>query len=138
MTSTALFESGVLVPNPIVDAQLAQGGDIFNVPAWLDLAATNDPGGAEPNFGNDNPAVSATPKKITAVNHVCRKSYLNDSWSASDFATELAGSNPQQRVTNQMVFTPLLARRPGPGPQRDTQGRPRRPIRRGRDRGVQE
>jgi hypothetical protein len=96
MTSTALFESGVLVPNPIVDALLGKGGDIFNVPAWLDIAAANYPGGAEPNLSNDNPASLATPKKITAVNHVVRKSHLNDSWSSADFATELAGSNPQQ------------------------------------------
>jgi hypothetical protein len=102
MTSTALFESGVLVPNPIVDAQLGEGGDIFNVPAWLDLAAANDPGGAEPNLSNDNPATNATPKKITAVNHLVRKSYLNDSWSSADFATELAGSSPQQRVSERL------------------------------------
>lgn len=102
MTSTALFQSGVLVANPILDAQLAAGGDILNLPAWLDLAAANDPGGVEPNLGNDNPATLATPKKITAVNHLVRKSYLNDSWSAADFATELAGSDPQQRVAERL------------------------------------
>lgn len=102
MTSTALYQSGVLVGNPILDAQLSAGGDIIDLPAWLDLAAANDPGGLEPNLSNDNPATLATPKKITAVNHRVRKSYLNDSWSAADFATELAGSDPQQRVAERL------------------------------------
>ncbi len=102
MTSTALFESGVLIDNSILDTQLGAGGNILNLPAWLDLAAANDPGGVEPNLGNDNPATLATPKKITAVNHLVRKSYLNDSWSSTDFATELAGSDPQQRVAERL------------------------------------
>lgn len=102
MTSSALFESGVLVDNPILEAQLGLGGNILNLPAWLDLAAANDPGGVEPNLSNDNPATLAVPKKISAVNHVCRKSYLNDSWSSADFATELAGSEPQKRVAERL------------------------------------
>lgn len=102
MTSTALFQSGVLVENPIIDAQLGQGGDIFNAPSWLDLAAANDPNGTEPNLSNDDPATNATPKKITAINQVIRKSYLNDSWSSADFATQLAGSDPQQRVAERL------------------------------------
>jgi hypothetical protein len=98
MTSTALFQSGVLVENAILNAQLPGGGNTLNLPAWLDLAAANDPGGVEPNLSNDVPTTLAVPKKISAVNHLVRKSYLNDSWSSADFATELAGSDPQQRV----------------------------------------
>lgn len=37
MTSTALFRSGVLVPNTLMQAQLQMGGDILNNPAWTDL-----------------------------------------------------------------------------------------------------
>jgi hypothetical protein len=102
MTSTALYQSGVLVDSPILTAQLAVGGDIVNLPSWLDLAAANDPGGVEPNLSNDNPLTLATPKKITAVNQICRKSFLNDSWSSADFATELAGSDPQLRVAQRV------------------------------------
>jgi hypothetical protein len=102
MTSSALMESGVLVANPILDAQLPNGGNILSLPAWLDLAAANDPSGVEPNLSSDNPATLATPKKIAAVNQVVRKSLLNDSWSSADFATELAGSDPQQRVAERL------------------------------------
>jgi hypothetical protein len=103
MTSTALFQSGVLVDSPILTAQLSMGGDIVNLPSWLDLAAANDPGGVEPNLSSDNPLTLATPKKITAVNQIVRKSFLNDSFSSADFATELAGSDPQLRVAQRVA-----------------------------------
>jgi len=61
MTSTALYQSGVLVDSPILTSQLPMGGDIVNLPAWLDLAAANDPGGVEPNLGNDKPHSSPPP-----------------------------------------------------------------------------
>jgi len=48
MTSTALFRSGVLVPNPLMRAQLGQGGDTLNIPFWLDLVSPADPSGVEP------------------------------------------------------------------------------------------
>ncbi len=102
MTSTALFQSGVLTENPILTARLSEGGNIVNFPAWLDLAAANDTGGTEPNLGNDSSTSLAVPKKITAVNQLARFSYLNDSWSSADFAIELAGSDPQARVAQRL------------------------------------
>jgi hypothetical protein len=38
MVSTALFQSGVLVPNALMQAQLSMGGDVLNIPAWNDPA----------------------------------------------------------------------------------------------------
>lgn len=102
MTSTALFQSGVLTENPVLTAQLSQGGNIVNFPAWLDLQAANDAGGTEPNIGTDDPTDVAATKKLTAINQLARFSYLNDSWSAADFAIELAGSDPQQRVARRL------------------------------------
>src|SRR5882672_4356333 len=98
MTSTALFQSGALVNNPLVESQLSAGGDIMNIPAWNDLAAATDTGGSEPNLSNDNPASVATPQKIAAINHQIRKAYLNNGWSAADFAVQLAGSDPIPRI----------------------------------------
>lgn len=48
MTSTALFRSGVLVPNQIMQADISRGGNSLNVPAWTDLVSPADPGGADP------------------------------------------------------------------------------------------
>ena len=39
MTSTALFQSGVLVPNALMQSQLSMGGDVLNIPAWNDLVS---------------------------------------------------------------------------------------------------
>ncbi|MGA7523485.1 MAG: hypothetical protein WBW84_13590 [Acidobacteriaceae bacterium] len=102
MSSTALFQSGILQRNPILDTIVAGPGQIANVPMWGDLAAAIDSGGSEPNIGTDNPSDVATTKKISAVNMLCRNSFLNDSWSAADLATELAGSDPMQRVAERL------------------------------------
>jgi hypothetical protein len=102
MTSTALFQSGVLTPNALMQAQLSMGGDTLNIPAWNDLASPADPGGSDPNISNDDPADLSTPNKITAVNQICRKSYLNNSWAAASFAGQLAGSDPIRRIAERV------------------------------------
>lgn len=102
MTSTALYMSGILQQNPILDTQVAGPGEIANIPMWGDLAAANDAGGTEPNIGTDNPADVAVTKKISAVNMLVRTSFLNDSWSSADLATELAGSDPMRRVAERL------------------------------------
>lgn len=102
MSSTALFASGVLIQNPILDTLVGGPGQIANLPMWLDLAAAIDPSGAEPNIGTDNPSDVAATNKISAVNQLVRTSFLNDSWAAADLATELAGSDPMQRVAERL------------------------------------
>jgi hypothetical protein len=70
MTSTALFQSGVLVPNALMQAEIGAGGNTLNVPFWGDLVSPADPGGSDPNISNDNPASLSTPQKIVAHNQV--------------------------------------------------------------------
>lgn len=103
MVSTALFQSGVLVPNALMQSQLGMGGDILNIPFWNDLVSPIDPGGVDPNISSDNPADLSTPFAINAANQVVRKSYLNNSWSAASFAGELAGSDPMHRIAERVV-----------------------------------
>jgi hypothetical protein len=103
MTSTALYQSGVLIPHPMMEAEISNGGNTLNVPFWGDLVSPADPGGADPNISNDNPALLSTPNKITAHNQVVRKSYLNNSWGAMNFAGELAGSDPMQRIAERVM-----------------------------------
>lgn len=56
VTSTALFQFGVAVPNGIMQSQLQAGAQSFTVPYW------NDPAdGGEANITNDDPAVLNTP-----------------------------------------------------------------------------
>lgn len=102
MTSTALYQSGILENNPLLNAQVTGPGEIAFLPMWGDLAAANDAGGTEPNIGSDDPTVSAATKKISAVNMQVRKSMLNDAWSSADLAAELAGSDPLKRVAERL------------------------------------
>jgi hypothetical protein len=103
MTNTALFQSGVLVPNALMQADLSLGGNSTNIPFWGDLVSPADPGGVDPNLSNDNPAQLSTPNKISAHNQRVIKSYLNNSWGAMNFAGELAGSDPMQRIAERVV-----------------------------------
>ncbi len=95
MTSTALFQSGVLIGNALMEAQITNGGHLLNIPSWADLVSPADPGGSDPNLSDDQTHTS-TPNKIAARNQIVRKSYLNNSWGAAAFAGELAGSDQQQ------------------------------------------
>jgi hypothetical protein len=93
LEKTALWESGVVVRDSSMDAKASSGGRILDMPFWRDIDPT-----VEPNISTDNPATSAVPNKITAGHQVARNAYLNQGYSASDLAGEIAGSNPMQRV----------------------------------------
>jgi hypothetical protein len=103
MTSTALFQSGVLMQHPLMQAQLGEGGKTLDIPFWGDLVSAADPGGVDPNISSDDPASLSTPKKIAALDQVVRKHYLNDSWAAMNFAGDIAGSDPMQRIAERVV-----------------------------------
>lgn len=92
MEKTAYWAGGVIANSPLLNAKANSGGRIVDVPFWKDLA--ND----EPNISNDDPSVLAVPKKIATGDQVARIAYLNQSWSAADLASEIAGSNAMQRI----------------------------------------
>lgn len=69
MLSTALFQSGVVLPNGEMQAQLSAGAEQFTVPFWSDLSDV------EADISTDNAAVLSTPQKITASSQVVRKSF---------------------------------------------------------------
>lgn len=97
MEKTALVQSGVLVPNAVINDQLTAGSDAFSVPFWRDL------GNDEANVVNDDPASLATPKKIQTGKQFIRKAFLHQSWSAMNLASELAGSDALARIQDRAV-----------------------------------
>ncbi len=97
MEKTALVQSGVLVPNAVINTQLTAGSDAFSVPFWRDL------GNDEANVVNDDPASLATPKKIQTGKQFIRKAFLHQSWSAMNLASELAGSDALARIQDRAV-----------------------------------
>ena len=92
MEKSALVQSGIVARNGVIEQQLTAGAESFNVPFWSDLADD------EANIASDDPAVDATPKKISAEKQIVRKSFLHQSWSAMNLASELSGSNPVARI----------------------------------------
>jgi len=97
MERTALVQSGVLVPNAVINTQLTAGSDAFSVPFWRDL------GNDEANVVNDDPASLASPKKIQTGKQFIRKAFLHQSWSAMNLASELAGSDALARIQDRAV-----------------------------------
>lgn len=92
MEASALVQSGIVQRNGEIEAQLQAGADSFTVPFWNDL------GDDEANIANDDPAVTATPRKITAEKQIVRKAFLHNSWSAMNLASELSGDDALQRI----------------------------------------
>ena len=96
LVSTAFFQSGVLVKNGLIEAQLEAGAESFNVPFWSDLSDI------EADITSDNPAVVSTPQAISANKQVVRKSYLHASWAEMSLASELSGSSALQRIQSRV------------------------------------
>ncbi len=92
LVKSALVQSGLVVRNGAIDAQLQAGADSFSVPYWKDL------GDDAADIASDNPATIATPRKLSAGKQVIRKSFLHAGWSAMNLASELAGSDPLARI----------------------------------------
>lgn len=95
MKRTALFRSGILVPNGVIRDQLNAGAESFTVPHWNDLDGT-------PNLTNDDPDDKAPPEKLTSGKIKVRKAFLHKSWSAMNLASQLAGSEPAERVQSRI------------------------------------
>lgn len=91
---TAFFESGVIARNALLDQLANAAGKTAELPYWKDLDPT-----AEPNYSNDNPADVATPLQIEQDEMIARKAFLNQGWTESDLAAELAmGGNAMRRI----------------------------------------
>ena len=92
--STAFFDSGVVIRNSMLDANALEGGNQVNLPFWHDLDPT-----VEPNVSDDT-TNSATPNKLGTGKQIARSAYLNQWYSNTDLAGEIAGSDPNQQVAN--------------------------------------
>lgn len=93
---TAFFTSGVVTQNGLLDSRAAAPGTMTQLPFWKPLDAS-----VEPNYSSDVLANDAVPQNVTQGEQIARKAYLNEGWSSTDLATELAmGADPIQHVRN--------------------------------------
>jgi hypothetical protein len=89
---TEIFRSGILRPDSELASRLGGGGRTFNVPFWKDLDNT------ESGIGSDDPAVSATPGKLTSGKDIARRQVRTRGFSTADLAGVLAGDDPMARI----------------------------------------
>ena len=97
MEQTRLYQSGIIAANAVMQAQLKAGAHSFTVPFWRDL------GNEEANITNDDPNDRAIPHKLGSGKQVVRKSFLHNSWSAMNLASEIAGSDALNRIQSRVT-----------------------------------
>jgi len=93
---TALIQSGVVVRDSALDAELAGGGVVFNSPSFKDL--TND----DDNVSSDDDGTSSSPKKIGTSNEMQVRLSRNQSWSSMDLTADLAGADPMGAIATRV------------------------------------
>lgn len=91
---TQLIESGVVVANELLNTFANAPGKTAELHFWKDL----DPN-VEQNYSNDNPADKAVPLLLAQGEMNARKAFMNQGWTESDLAAELAsGGNAMRRI----------------------------------------
>jgi hypothetical protein len=90
---TAFFESGAVIRNGMLDGFANSPGKTGELPFWKDVD-----GSEEVNYSTDT-TDTATPKKIIQGEQIYRKAFVNQGWSESDLAAELAmGGTAMRRI----------------------------------------
>ena len=85
--------SGVAVSDGEIANRLSGGANLISLPRLLGV--TNN----EPNYSNDNPAVTSTPDNVDTRVQKARAAQRNKSWSVMDLARELTDADPVAAVT---------------------------------------
>lgn len=97
VATSALFRSGIVLPDPQIDALAKGANNLYSMPYWGDLSGTG-----RSNLGNDDPAVKSSAKKIGSGKDQARKHFRNNSWSTMDLTSKLAGSDPAAAIADQV------------------------------------
>lgn len=92
----AFAASGVMATDAALAAQISTGGNIGEIANYNPLATD------EPNYSNDNPADTSTPKKVDSTKQKFRLTSQNQSWSVMDLSRELALEDPVGAITNRI------------------------------------
>jgi hypothetical protein len=91
---SALYRSGIIVPDAQIQALVAGAGKTFNLPFWNDLPDTDS------NVAHDDPAQEDTPDDINAGQDVAIAHHRDHSWAWSDLVGPIAGSDPARVIAD--------------------------------------
>ena len=95
---SAVFQAGILRADAMLANFLSGGGQTVNVPFWKDLSDSDTA-----NISSDDPAVEATPDKITSAQDIAIRHNRNKGWSDADLVSELAGSDPMKAIGSRVA-----------------------------------
>lgn len=107
-----IIQSGLAVRDPAIDALLAGGGLTFNVPSFRDLDDDADRVSTDTSvpFADPDATLPAgverppNPLKIQTAQEVAVRLSRNNSWSSSDLAAALAGTDPMEVIADRVAF----------------------------------
>lgn len=92
---TAVFDSGIVARNPMLDQVANNGQGTATLSYWQDLDADE-----APNASNDDPNDEGVVGKVVQASMRGRTLYLNKGYGVADLAAEIADSEPMQQVRN--------------------------------------
>jgi len=100
-----IIQSGIAGRSAEMDRLLAGGGLTFNVPSFRDLdndadRVSTDTAHVEFSGGTAEP----DPLKIETSQEVAVRLSRNNSWSAADLASDLAGVDPMDAIANRIAY----------------------------------
>lgn len=93
-----LIQSGAMVMDAELSADLNAGGLTFNRPSFKDLDNESE------NVSSDDPTVNSTPSKIGTATEIQVRCSRNKSWSSMDLTADLAGEDPMQAIANRVGY----------------------------------
>lgn len=93
---SALVQSGAVVSDPVLNANLAGAGLTFNEPSFKDV--TNE----DENVSSDDPDVTSTPKNIGSLTEIQVRLSRNQSWSSMDLAGDLIARDPMEAMARRV------------------------------------
>ena len=105
-----LIRSGLLMPSPLLNSFLAGGGLTINVPHWKDLDNDAERTSTDTSvpFADADASLPAgvarppNPNKIGTFQEIAVRMNRNNSWSTSDLAAALAGSDPMAAIASRV------------------------------------
>lgn len=92
---TAVWDSGIVARNPMLDQVANNGQGTATLSYWQDLDADE-----APNASNDDPNDEGEVGKIVQASMRARTLYLNKGYGVADLAAEIASTEPMQQVRN--------------------------------------
>lgn len=88
---SALFQSGIIRPDPALDTLARTGGTLLQMPFWTDLT------GADEVLSD---AAALTPQNIAASKDIARLHARGKAWGVNDLAKALSGDDPMAQIGN--------------------------------------